>query len=596
MSFAAAALALALALPTQGGGEPSTTVSAPRPADIDDARGDLAGDALALQGPEDALSALGATLVHDGGPLAPSRVMVRGLGGARLALSFDDVALGDPTGAHLDAALLPWAFADSLVVDSGPGAGLGGAVRLSSAAGAPRGGRARLLVGALDTVRLSGQASTPLPEGWLRAGAELASTRGDFAFNPVGAAGGDTDELTLVRVNNDRQRATALVDGATRWGPLQVDGLLLAAGHRGGIPGFALAPTRSLRGEDGLLAGRVGARVVTGSASLGASLSGRGVHRATEGPADPRSAVQSSAATLAVTATRVPLGDEVIADIETHASTTGARADAQRFERLEAGARVAARTTLGPVRLRLHADGRALTDAGPLFGGELRVEAGDTVRGSLSLARASRAPTLEELYAPAGFLRGNAALKPELAHDLEGAVAFQPGRLLAARAVAFAGRLDEAIVYLNDNAYEVAPHNTGTAWRAGLDVFMTLEVLPWCGLEAALGALASRLDATGAPLPLAPPWSSRGTLRLGPLGGPQLAATLRARGPVSSNHFGTLVAPAQALVDVVARAPLTQHLWASAALTNALDARDARDQNQLPLPGRLWSLALEVSP
>lgn len=596
MSLPAAALALVLALPSQEDGASSTTVSAPRPADIDDARGALTGDALALQAPEDALSALGATVVHEGGPLAPSRVMVRGLGGARLALAFDDVALGDPSGAHLDAALLPWAFADALVVDSGPGAGLGGAVKLASGPRSRSAGRARLLVGALDTVRLSGLAGTPLPEGWLRAGAELASTRGDFAFTPVGAAGGNTDGITLLRRNNDRQRATALVDGGTQLGPVQVEGLLLAAGHRGGIPGFALAPTRSLRGEDGLVAARLGARVLSGGASLGASLSGRGVHRATEGPVDPRSAVQSSAATLAVHAARVPLGDQVLADVETHAGTTSAWAGARLLERLEAGAAVAASGNLGPARLRVRVDGSALTDAGPLLGGELRVETGEVLRASLGLARATRAPTLEELYAPTGFVRGNPALKPELAHDLEAAVAFLPGKLLAVRAVAFAGRLDEAIVYLNDNAYEVSPHNTGTAWRAGLDIFMIMEATSWCGLEASLSGLASRLDATLAPLPLAPPWSSRGTLRVGAQQGPQVAATLGARGPVSSNHFGTLVAPAQALVDVVARAPLAPHLWASAALTNVLDVQDARDQNQLPLPGRLWYLGLEVSP
>lgn len=595
MTSTAAATALLLTLLGPAAESPSTTVAAPRSADIDDARGELAGDALALAAPEDALFALGGDVAHDGGPLSPSRILVRGLSGARLAVSFDGVPLGDPAGTHFDAALLPWAFSDALTVESGAGEGLGGAVRLTSGRTAEPAVRARALVGELSTARLQGLARAPLPNGSLALGLDAASTRGDFAFLPAGAAPGRDAAPTMTRDNNDQQRASALAAADTQLGEIFFDATLLAAGHRGGIPGFALAPTRGLRGEDGLLAGALGAHVPVGGGDLGASVALRGSHRATEGAADARSAVQTGAADLLLLVRRVALGDGAVADV--HARTGGARVFAgDTHERTHSAAGIAARATLGPVRLRVRGEGEASTDTPPLFSGEARLEAGGELRASLGVARAARAPSLDERYAPTGFVLGNPALRPELAHDVEVAVAFLPGRLVSARAVAFAGRIDDAIVYTNRNAYQVGPDNTGAAWRAGLDTFITVEPSPWCGLTSTSGLLASRLDATGAPLPLAPPWSSRTALRVGRAAGLNAQGILRARGPSSSNHFGTLVAPPVALLDLVARAPIASAVWLSVALTNALDVRDARDQNQLPLPGRLAFVALEVTP
>lgn len=577
---------------------PSTTVSAPRPAQIDDAQGALGGDAVALGAPEDALLALGAVLLHDGGPFAPSRVAVRGLSGARLAASFDGLVLDDPAGLHVDTALLPWAFADVAAVESGaataPGGALGGALRLTRVDPTQTGLRARVLVGDLSSARAQGLVTTALPGGALAAGVDAATTRGDFSFLPTGAAPGASAHTHLVRANDDHHRTSAMASAQTRVGDLTLDGLVLAAAHAGGIPGFALAPTRGLRGEDGLVAGRVGATIAMGTASLRVHGGGRGSHRATEGPRDARSAVQSSELGAAVAAAGVPLGDDVNADLTVHASDATVRAPALTHQRVRAGAGVATRARLGPARLVLRAEGEALSDVQPLLSGEARVELGGPLAASLGVARAERAPTVAELYAPGGLVLGNPELTPERAHDVELALAYRPGRVLWARAVGFVGLIDDAIAYLNRNAFEIAPVNTGPAWRAGVESFLTVEPARWCGLESTITVLASRVDATGAPLPLAPPWTSRLALRAGDVDALHGSAVVRARGAASSNAYGTLVAPAVALVDVAVRAPLGPGLWASAALTNALDVQDARDQNQLPLPGRVWLVGLEV--
>ncbi|MCC7073549.1 MAG: TonB-dependent receptor [Deltaproteobacteria bacterium] len=593
----AAAAAAALLGVLMGGqtAPPSTTVSAPRPAPIDDGRAALDGDALALAVPEDALGALGAVLLHDGGPFSPSRVAVRGLSGVRLASSFEGLALDDPSGLHVDLGLLPWAFADQVDVQSGAGPALGGAVRLARADRDRPALRARVLVGELASARAQGMLTTALRDGALTVGADAASTSGAFSFLPAGAAPGAAATTPLVRANNDQQRASALAAAHTRMGDLHLEGLVLGAVHAGGVPGFALAPTRGLRGEDGLVAGSVGARVQLGAASVGVQAGGRGSHRATEGPRDARSAVQSRALGVTVTAAGVPLGDDVDADLRVLGSDTSARAAAQLYQRVAAGAGVAARARLGPARLKVRADGEALSDVQPLFSGEARLELGGPLAVSLGVARAERAPTMAELYAPSGLVLGNPLLTPERAHDVELALAYRPGRVVQARAVAFAGVIDDAIAYLNQNAFEIAPVNTGPAWRAGAESLVVVEPTPWCALESSIALLASRVDATGAPLPLAPPWSSRLALRAGERAAANMSVLVRARGPAASNAYGTLLAPAVALVDLAARAPLAPGLWGSVALMNLLDVRDARDQNQLPLPGRLWFAGLEVA-
>jgi outer membrane receptor protein involved in Fe transport len=94
-------------------------------------------------------------------------------------------------------------------------------------------------------------------------------------------------------------------------------------------------------------------------------------------------------------------------------------------------------------------------------------------------------------------------------------------------------------------------------------------------------------------LPAAPPV----TLALAPRLGDE-ATWIRAlgavRGPVSSTLFGTLTSPGSALLDLAGRVPLGTGLGALVTVQNVLDVRDARDQNLLPLPGRLLFVSLEV--
>ncbi len=562
-------------------------MAAPRPVDIDDDR--VAVDGAGAD-PEDVLlEAAGASLVHDGGPLSPARPMIRGLSGARLGVDVGGLDLSDPSTGLLDAAMLPWSAASSLVIDTGaaPGEGEGGALHLSLLRGPAL--RARVLTGSLSTARLSVAAAGADALVAFDAGV----TRGDFAFRPTSAVAAPAG-FDAIRTDNDQRRASLLGAARARAGDVDVDALAFAAAHDGGIAGMATSPTHGLRGEDALAGARAAfATRAASGARISLVVDGRASHRATFGPQAPRSAVESAGGAVQAGVASMAMGT---AHVDVDAGVDGASlVGADAPGRLGASARVRARAPLGPVRLRAVLDGRALSDAGPLFSGELRAEAGGILRGSVGVSRASRAPTLDELYAPRGLVLGNPALRPEAVDDVEAAVAFAPGRVLEAKAVGFAGMVEDGIAYVNRNAFEIAPENLGPAWRAGIDISLSVEPSPWCGLEAVGEALASEVAVTRAPLPLAPPFSSRIAVRAGPrAGAPALTAVLRSRGAAASNAFGTLKAAPYHLVDLLLRWPLGEHLALGASLDNALDARDARDANQMPLPGRLLFFSLEV--
>jgi outer membrane receptor protein involved in Fe transport len=243
--------------------------------------------------------------------------------------------------------------------------------------------------------------------------------------------------------------------------------------------------------------------------------------------------------------------------------------------------------------------GRATLDDHWLPSGrlELGVDVG-AAHGSVSLRHASRAPTLDERFAPAGFITANPGLRAErtTAVEVRGGVAIAAGpRPLAVDVAAFASSLDDAIVLVNRNAFEVAPENTGPARRAGLELGLRARPLALLVVEQAATLLWSHVEATGAPLPTAPPLALRSTARVG-ADDAWVSCTVTGRGSAPSTIFGTLGSGAFVLVDLGARLPLGDRVALTLAVDNALDVRHARDQNLLPLPGRLAAVGLEVRP
>ncbi len=569
----------------------------PRQASPGDQRS-LEGASSSTATPEEGLEALaGVHLLRTGGPLAPVRLRYRGLEGPRLGSDLMGLRLADPVTGGLDVAALPlWAL-PAAAASSRAGSGAGG-VHFE----APKGNdlKARAGAGTLGTFRLDAVATRDDGASLLSAGASLAMTEGDFRYAPASATGSVDDAAPLTRGNNDQRRASGLLHART-WIPVgKLDALAWGSAHEGGVPGFATAPTSRLRGRH--LGGGARGAMTLAYGPLSAELDGAVTGSARSTWDELRPAKEG----VASLSTSVGLGaeaEEILPGLTLAGAVRLERAQVLEADFVRDVGDVSAELEqqLGGRWLLLFArvGVTSFSDVGLLPRGEAGLEIGPSSSWAAGLraSHGGRAPTLDELYAPRGFVLGNSALGFERSSDAElyaRIASAARGRRVEARVAAFVGRMEDMILFVNRNAFEVQPVNTGPLLRAGVEGRVDVQLHPLLGLEVTANALASTVEATGAPLPVVPPLSSRLVARLGEPDGGTLSVVVRQRSGVSNNLYGTLRTPGYALLDLVSRLPLGDTLAVTAALTNALDVLDARDVNLLPLPGRQLFVAVEV--
>ena len=604
-----------------------TVVSSRRPADVDDVR--LEGEAAV--DPADALlSVPGVSLVREGGPLAVSRPMVRGLSGSRLDVSVLGLPFSDPAAGAVDAALLPWVLG-VVDVDVGAGSGLGGSLALHKPA---PGSEFTLSVGELSTLVLQGRSLQTTNDGVVGVAGSLGTSRGDFVFRAADAIGSSAPLLR--RFNNEQQRASAAAFGVLRLNDdVTLRGAGVVAAHEGGIAGFATAPFQTLRGRRALgsIGGGLAWQLPT-PIPLVVDVAGsvQGSERATTNAAfddDDVSVVFGSRMSGRAALRGVGAGWFIDGVVDAAASAlpeTGlVNSDEVLARRLEVALTLKGqrRVRVGPALLAVDVEGglRAFDDVGVLPTGSSRGSVSDPsghLLGFVGVARAARAPTLDERFAPTGFVLGNTALVPESASEVEvgvvvvvvGAPGAHPPQNPAqnpaqdpaqnpapdpvtVRVVAHASTIDDAIVIVNRSAFAVVPENTGRATRVGVDLGAHIAATPLVGFDVSAALLHSDVAATHAPLPGAPPFLLRLRARVG-TEALHLDLNMQSRGASSSTIFGTLLSPAFTLVDIALRLPLADRLSLGLSMTNALDVLDARDTNLLPLAGRLFFLSLGV--
>ena len=579
----------------------------------------------AVDGPAALLAVPGVGLARDGGPLSPTRLLLRGLGGARLAVDVAGLAFADPATGEVDVSLLPLALGTAIVDPGGTSSssslsssssGLGGGLSIRPAPGS----RLQLVVGELSTLQASLRLQTPVEGGRVTTAVAGGTTRGDFPFSVTDVDGAGA--TSLVRHNNDRRRINASVvadvggPAPGERGHLGVRVVAAGALHEGGIPGFATAPLPLLRGEQarGVVGGAVTWR--DGARHIGFAVDALGDQRRTrtEAGTDEIVTVGSGVGVILGDVLHEDDALRVVGDVEARGGGAVVVNAALRSE-ARAGARVAATAAVAGLAVAIHGaasiavvDDTNLGNTGlgtddrslalPNGGLTLTLSPPDErAVASLTARHRSRAPTLDERFAPTGFVRGTPDLQPERLSELEGRVGLKiPGASdVAVDVAAFASRLDDAIVVVNKNAFEVAPENTGLAHRAGVELGLGVRLHPLVVLTQAATLLWSEVEATGAPLPTAPPLGLRSDARVG-TDDAFVGATVTGRGSAPSTIFGTLGSGAFVLVDLRARLPLAERLAATLHVDNAFDVRTARDQNLLPLPGRLAFVGLEVRP
>ena len=591
-----------------------TTVRAPRDsADVVDAA--VLVDVDAVVDPAGTLlAAPGVSLARDGGPLSSVRPMVRGLGGARLVVDVDGVPFVDPAAGAVDAALLPLGLG-RVQVDAGAGAGVGGGLSLR----ASNHSQLQLNVGDLSTLVARGRGYFHHDSGTATVVVQGGTTRGDFHFTATDALGGTGP--VLVRANNDQRRfnLATIVDGhgpapSPLGGQLHSTLVGVLALHDGGVAGFATAPFVDLRAST--MQGVVGGEIAHVDNGLRVRVFGD------VGGSDRRTWRTSSTAPA-----------DILAAISRHGGF-GLRTDVWRDDHLRLVVDTNVQGTFSTVagvvdRTDFAVDGsiggdfdvgvghllvsiagtmRTVIDVGDgnerqqlaLPAGRARLglarNIGDSTRATVfvGVAHSSRAPTLDERFAPRGFVNGSADLRPERGSDVEvgGSVAVDH---VVVSATGFASQLDDTIVYVNKNAFEVAPDNTGAARRVGLDLGGHWSPFEYVRIDVTTSLLSSFVTATAAPLPTAPPYALRTALHLGDQRG-FFEAVVVGRGAAPTTIFGTLPSPAYGLLNLMVRVPLNDALALIATVDNALDVTSARDSNLLPLPGRLVFVGLEVRP
>ena len=574
-------------------------------------------DAIASVAAEEALETLpDVDLLRGGGPLAPSRVMQRGLAGARTRVFVDGVAVDDITTGDVDGTQLLGPLARTIQTRFDL---FGGARALELSFDdvvVPRAGGS-VGLGTLQTRWAQAYVAVPFDnndsvEGGTAEGGSLSvairagESNGRFAHTLPNI---DRD-TPLWRENNDQRRLQTwmrlVAPQQPLWGGLLTSThTLIAQLHDGGIPGFAAAPLPDLRGQNSSISGRSNVGWRSGAVDLEAAVSSRLGTRATRNQPGPWQRLSTHGTTGHVAATytqpllagftldvvgagevgrNVVLQSDVLRDFM-RASTTLRLHHAW----VDVEAALAGQLTSDLIS-RMGWDEGALPAAtlGVRVGGDAWWNVGGRV------SHQSRAPTLQEMFAPQGLLVGNANLRPERSSTAEVFATARHKRAVRASLTAYASHLDEAIIIAHQNAFELTALNTGPAQRVGFEADVRFQPLGWLGLDVTSAGLWSLVEATQAPLPSAAPLTHRAAVTVGERRGLHLVTTLRHRAETPANLFGTLHTPAYTMVDLLVMVPLTDFARMRVWMSNAFDVTHAQDAYLFPLPGRQFFASLDV--
>ena len=220
-----------------------------------------------------------------------------------------------------------------------------------------------------------------------------------------------------------------------------------------------------------------------------------------------------------------------------------------------------------------------------------------------SLGRAFRAPTLDELYHPTqnGYA-GNPELQPESSWEFETGVRWLADSNLQFDIVSYFRRMEDLILTLNRNAFEIRPENAGGANVTGLEL-ESRYAIPTSFFELSLlattAAMWTQSAVTDEPLPTRPYLTGYVELRLKTpediSHSIEVFSSWRGLSSTTTNLQGTLTMPAYSRVDVGGSYQISPGAAFTFSVTNILDDKGLMTVNKLPLPGRQFLASLRVS-
>lgn len=551
---------------------------------------------------------VGARVLDLGGPGARQQLTLRGGAASQVLIVVDGVPLRTPFSQGFDLGLVhPETLASVELVRGGQGATLGdGAItgallmRTREVGEVPLAALS-LVSGSFGTLRLSGVVQSAA----LTVAATFEDTDADFDYTSRLPG---LEDLPGKRLNNDSRRIT--LSGGTRadlgGGSLQFR--VGGAFREGGAPGLDSSPGASLVARtrtQHLRANGAWTRSMDWAqgAELQLSAYAAGIDL---GFRDPDSDLKTDLRFLSTgTDASVTIG---LSDAHLlTAAFTAALEDVQDTQDAPYPSRARMGVALSDewsfdsavlfAALRAaYVQGQGLTIL-PRLG--MHWDLGEHIGLGLALGRSLRTPTLDDLYHPEeSAYVGNPELGPERSWEAEMNAGYTAERW-ALKVAAFARTIDNAILYLNRNAFVVRPENVGAARALGveLEAATKTEVGPVrLDLTGQGSLLASDLVETGDRLPTQPAWSFaiEGSAHYR---GAYVDSGLRGFGSTTVNLRSTAGnrVPAYLRWDVGAGATVSENLRLGLQILNLLDARTLVSVNRFPLPGRSVFISLRLS-
>ncbi|MEE2900796.1 MAG: TonB-dependent receptor [Myxococcota bacterium] len=541
----------------------------------------------------------GTRATNFGGPLLSKAIQIRGGSAAQTEVIIAGVPQRTPFAMGIDLSLLTLNHIEEIKVVRGGttlGSAMGGAVYASSRT-------TDSVPGASFTIRYGSLDRTDL-EAIVRAGNLVVSTAyrrslGNFEFDSK-LSGLPTQRK--IRSNNDAQTGQLLMSGQHKF----LGGIFghnLTVGIReSGVAGFETQPTeftRDFRGQTQLRTFWKNDKT-----RLSSFFHGMLIDYSKSDTGEKLSETMFHSYGLDGS-TRVQVGSHTITPevfisrISSDSTEHGIRARVESWMKLQDEFTFINVDWLAQIKTYWDSDfGFQLQ---PSMGGTLYLS--DTWLWRSSLGRAFRAPTLDELYHPTqnGY-SGNPSLQPESSWEIETGLRWLWARNAQVDFVGYFRQMDDLILALNRNAFEIRPENTDEASITGVEIESSYG-LPTKFVELALFASAAfmwtRSEVTGEPLPTRPTLSGYFEARLkapqAALNAFELYSSWRGLSSTTTNLQGTLEMPSYHRVDAGATYEIFPGAMFSLSVTNILDDKGLMTVNKLPLPGRQFLASLRVS-
>jgi len=524
------------------------------------------------------------TVLHQGQGLAPSRVVLQGLSGARIGFDLESLILDDGSFGYFDPSSLPLFKARAASVEAISPFGGPPTLVLSFADSAANGFSSSFGAGSFGAWLATMSADFKASDYQLQSAALAGGTAGDFSFQDPA---GDLRQ----RSNNDHQRVSAVGKFQKEWERTIITALFFAGYHEGGIPGPMMAPTPGDQSQDSLVAAEVKAQArLSSTFLLDASIQVRHhqlknykrlqdqsmqVHfnkgRASGGLKFEHNGIVSTelALTLFSDLARGPEVD--FFEMDGGAYFEGALAFSGKHP-----VRIFFESTLQGVSSGEFVPSARMT-AQVFLMKELMVQA--------AIGHRVRRPSFLEKHFEFGLMRKNPKLVSETVDDLEIGVKVLPAPFWDLTANTLISRIGNAIFYDQVDYWHVAAVNMKPLLRIVLDAKSTWQIRPWLSSSVGMQYLHARFVDSLKTLPFVPPLSAVGNISLGYAEGIRCSLDVRYRSKATTNLFGGLENPAYAMASAQLRIPLSQRLAFLFSLGNFTDVTMARDFFEYPLPG-----------